>query len=121
MYRVKRRLVSDRGTVETGVCSLSQFSEKTIKVLLERGVVETVQLPPLEIIPGMDKHISRLRELGIVSLEDYLEADADVLEEEVESRAREEVSRTLGFIAHPETVVEEDELILDSDDEEEVS
>lgn len=73
LYWVNSDIGSSKGNVKKHqFSSLSQFSEKTIKTLLDKKVIRVIEAPPVEVIPDFKIYATILKKKGIRTLMDVL-------------------------------------------------
>jgi hypothetical protein len=74
-YRVLRPLST--GHRPDDIVSGARFKPGILKVLLEKEALAEVRPPPLSELPGWETRAEKLKEIGIVTVRDLLEADDD--------------------------------------------
>lgn len=82
MYRVLRDLSGKNGEriAQLGqLSSLPSVKPGSISVLLQVGAIAEVQPPPLSILPGWATRAKRLEALGIITVNDFVDAETDTL------------------------------------------
>jgi len=77
LYRVLSNITFQNGErlVKGSKSQLLGRSPKTIELLLRRGGISEVQIPPLRVLPGWEERAKLLESVGIVTIAQLLEAD----------------------------------------------
>ena len=75
IYRVLEPLTTGHrpGDIVSGDC----FSPRVLVALLRVSALSEVRPPPLSELPGWEKRAEKLKEIGVTTVRDFLEADDD--------------------------------------------
>lgn len=88
LYRVLKPLSRNEKRIEAGqITALAWLKPEQVAVLVERRAVSRLATPPLVELPGWERRGKRLAKLGLVSAEQFLESDTEVLTDELGVRA----------------------------------
>lgn len=80
IYRIHRDLAKGNTHIAAGsLCSLDGMGEAAIDKLVSLGIISRIAPPPLSEIPGWATRAARLKTVGIIDVEEFLEADAALL------------------------------------------
>ena len=78
IYRVLRNISKGDELYPKGSFIHSgEFQEKSITVLEQRGLLARISAPPLEALPGWKARSTKLKPLGIIDAEAFLEVDSE--------------------------------------------
>ncbi len=87
LYRVLKPLSRNEKRIEAGqITALAWLKPEQAAVLVERRAVSRLATPPLVELPGWERRGKRLDRLGIVTAEDFLEADDEDMALEMRAR-----------------------------------
>lgn len=86
LYRILDDLVfSDRTRYEKGqVLALREVKKEVLDALLVSGAVSEAHTPPLNVLPGWQKKAEVLEAVGVTTISDLVEADAEGLSEKLD-------------------------------------
>lgn len=80
-YRMIKRTPLSTGQVEGDLISENVFKAQTLKTLVDKGVLVLVSMPPLAELPGWSIRAEKLAKLGVITIDDLLDADEGKLRE----------------------------------------
>ncbi len=67
---------NDRHIIPKGtVFHASLLTPSAVKILLHKGLLTQVSMPPLQILPVLSRHVEKLQAAGIETIEQFLEAN----------------------------------------------
>lgn len=79
LYRILRAIETKRGVIRAGdFITSASFPAASIEKLEEAGAIGLLHAPPLNELPGFDG-AAQLATIGIVSADQLLEADSDMI------------------------------------------
>lgn len=79
MYRIHKNLAVGEKVIPRGSLTPLGLSSDKIDKLIEVGAISRVQSPPLAVLPGWSTRANRLEPLGILDVEQFLDADPAVI------------------------------------------
>jgi len=78
-YRVIKRTPLSTGQEQGDLVDSSRFKQSTLDRLIISGTIAEVFMPPLAELPGWAGRAARLEPLGIVTVNDLIESDAETI------------------------------------------
>ncbi|KPJ77282.1 MAG: hypothetical protein AMJ81_00025 [Phycisphaerae bacterium SM23_33] len=79
LYRVLKSLTT--GHQPGDIVSGDRFESRVLAALVKVRAISEVRPPPLSELPGWEARAEKLREIGVVTVRDFLEADDDKVRE----------------------------------------
>lgn len=76
IYRIRNNLAIGERVIERGTLERLDLSADKIARLEEVGAISRIAAPPLAVLPGWEARSNRLEKLGIITVEDLLDAEA---------------------------------------------
>lgn len=79
LYRVHKNLAMGSKVIERGSLAPIHLPPEKIDKLIDVGAISRVSAPPLAILNGWASRAERLEKIGIVNVEQFLDADVTVI------------------------------------------